>query len=1220
MSFDELPPESAASRPKSEEEATTEQEASSQDAPPTSPSRRRTARSVGSDAASKSSATTAKKSSPVRAKRKATVVEENVKPVPIQPSDETALPVIQKPERPPASRRRASKTANEPNLSTAQPMQSEDVKLEQIPPASKRKETPTRRSQRTQESAEPPKPSGGRQVRSTGKTEDPVKPARHRATTKKEIQPSDKLAAEPPLNSDNKAPISDNKTPAERKPASNRRSKQKGLLPEKAEVPLLADDSKSSLISSELPERDWVLSQWSALVEATAVPVIDETPLTYWENTTLDSPDTISTLPADADLLIVEKASDEVLTSGTASLQTSALARNRRSRGNRNKKSPLKQELTSDITTEQIPAPLVTVPVILVKPVDLTVGAHLISRNGMPEIHINGVIYPPIFFFGNMEGVKNQVQVLSEVQRASSAGVHLHSTLIELPCPLSANSDALEGIDSTLKAILDADPVGFLMPRVVFVPARGWKRENPTEIAVYADGSTGDPSLMSERYWREAEISLQTLISHLSDFDWGKRIFGYHLERGEWFQPAEQGYDRSMANREAFRDWLKEKYKQNLVLLRAAWHDGDIQFHTVEIPAFPTKPNPIRSFYETRRERPIIDFHEFTSESTAHRLIKLGQTIKKASDNNALVSVCYGYTFEFGHSFSGHLALGTLEASTAIDLVCGPPSYKDRNPGGAASYPAPVDSLALHNKLWISEDDTKTHLSSVEQDPEDFNPRMTDRYQTEMAHSRAIGQTLCHATGINFMDLWGEGWLDDDATWEKLAGYVEKYALFSTLRRDSRTPDVVAIIDEKSLLHLQRGESVYRKLTAGFRDLLQRSSVSYGTYLQSDLLSDNFPTESKLYIFLTPYRLTIEQKTAIKEKLHGGDHTLVWLYAPGTCEERPAIGGVMEEAAIGPVGMTFRLQEWNSEVGSRFTDTRSPITERLNTKEIGVRERLNPSFYIDDPEASVLAEYQASGLPSIGVKNCGTWKSIFIGEPNLTMDLFRGICRYAGVHVWTNSQEDSVSIGNGWVTVHANKDGHRILRLPEPCPLYDVTDKRLIAQMPREHRFFMRNGMTRTFCMGSIERFKALNFSNIAYDDRPDNIQEIPKIDEPIQNIVAEEPIEKAVPLSYESDLATLRAVLDMDLSEVDTTSLPPENDYEIAHETPLIEPAKQPLLHQNPIDPQLAAILEPNDSRRRHRRRGGRGRGRAETNPETGADIAMETTSNSENNSPPAE
>ena len=86
-----------------------------------------------------------------------------------------------------------------------------------------------------------------------------------------------------------------------------------------------------------------------------------------------------------------------------------------------------------------------------------------ITGSGMPVIHIDGVAYPPVLFFGNMEGGKNAQRVLSEVRQAAHAGVHLHSTLIELPCPLSEASHVLDEVDVRLRALVDADPEGFVM-------------------------------------------------------------------------------------------------------------------------------------------------------------------------------------------------------------------------------------------------------------------------------------------------------------------------------------------------------------------------------------------------------------------------------------------------------------------------------------------------------------------------------------------------------------------------------------------------------------------------------------------------------------------------------------------------------------------------------------------------------------------------------------
>jgi hypothetical protein len=902
-----------------------------------------------------------------------------------------------------------------------------------------------------------------------------------------------------------------------------------------------------------------------------------------------------------AEATVVEEAESAEATTGRA---------RRSRRGGRARRG----EKAAPVEAAEAPGPYVVArapqPEIEEK-VDRTVGAHLVSRHGMPEIHINGVVFPPVLFFGNMEDAASRQKVLSEVRRAARAGVHLHSTLVELPCPLSEASDALDAIDARLRAILDADPEGYVMPRIVFVPARGWKREYPTEIATYADGSTGDPSLTSERFWQEAERSLTTLIAHLRENEWGRRVFGYHLERGEWFQPADQGYDRSLANRDAFRDWLREKYKHNLVALRAAWYDGDVQFHTAEIPPLVAKPVPQRAFFETRRERRYIDFHEFTSESTAHRLITLARAVKKATGNQALVSVCYGYTFEFGYPFSGHLALSTLLSSSYINLISGPPSYRDRKPGGAASFPAPVDSLPLHGKLWLSEDDTKTWLAPHHQDPADFNPRLGDRFLTEQAQARAMGAALARGTGVDWMDLWGEGWLDDDPLWERLGTFTQRMAAAHKQQERARVPEVVALIDEKSLLHVQRGEGFYRKLSNGLYDTLQRAGVSYGTYLQSDLLAKDFPTGAKLYLFLTPYRLTSEQRAAIKERLQRDGKTLAFLYAPGACEERPGVGGAMDESATGAVGIALRQQEWNSEVGSRVLEPSHPVTEHLTNREIGTKERLNPSFYVDDPGATVLAEYQVSGLPSLAVRNLGSWKAVFVGDPALPLELLRGICRYAGVHLWTPQGEDVVTVGSGWVTIHAVRDGQRTLHLPEATGLYDITDRRLLADETREHHFFMRGGTTRLFYVGPTEKMQRLGLPDVTLPGKGRGRIVLESPPEPRQEKVTPSRLDTVSPLRPDlatpspSDLETLEAILNMDISqlegyEVDSVE---ESDKDMSVTSTVSESVPIPA-----SDGELMA------SGRRRRRRGGRGRGhRRHAGPSETGDAATAPDSTAE-------
>jgi hypothetical protein len=792
-------------------------------------------------------------------------------------------------------------------------------------------------------------------------------------------------------------------------------------------------------------------------------------------------------------------------------------------------------------------------------------GARLVTRRGLVELHVNGVPTPPVFFFGNMEGQKEARRVVSEAQRAARAGVHLHSTLVELPCPLPVDDSVYATLDERIGTLLEADPQGYVMPRLVFLPAPGWRKQYPNEVNHYADGTTDDPSIASDRYWQEAEHALTAIIEHVQRSGYGERFIGYHLERGEWFHPVDGGYDRSYANREAFRQWLRAKYKNSEAALRAAWFDGQVQFYTAEIPPPPGPPQPDVLFFEPRRQRRWIDFLEYTSEVTADRLIALSKVVKQASGNRALVSVCYGYTFEFGHTFSGHLALGRLLAAPTVDIIAGPPSYRDRQAGAAGSLPAPVGSMNLHGKLWLSEDDTRTHLAGNTDSRDDYNPRMENRFLTEQVQLRAMARAMAQQSAIAWMDLWGEGWLDAADIWERIGTFTARYGEFIKHRR-AWSPEVVVLVSERSLLHVQRGEAFVRRLLQEQRDMIQRSGASVGFYLQTDLTARSFPTDAKLYLFLNPYRMHADQRAAIKEKIQRGGKTLVWMYAVGVCDER----GQPEEFAHDLIGITLRQQSWNCEIGSRLVETRHPITEGIHDKIIGTRERLNPSFYVDDDDkrVTILAEYQQTGLPSMASREFDGWRSVFCGEPALTAELFRGLCRYAGAHLFAQGGEDYVFAGDGWLALHSARDGSRPLLLPRPAALYDLNENRLLGEGLREYRTLLHARTTRCFYFGTPEEMKKLSLPGVERrrGRRQSSIlEELPPIEE--------RPVEEIAPLPEEPG--------DIPAAETEEAAVSTEESGETPYESGSDVSAEH---------------------KRRRRRRGGRGRGRRRGTGDTGA------------------
>ncbi len=693
-----------------------------------------------------------------------------------------------------------------------------------------------------------------------------------------------------------------------------------------------------------------------------------------------------------------------------------------------------------------------------------------VSSRGLSKIRVNGTDHAPYFFFVNTETARDGETVDAEIRDAAANGIHLFSGVMYLPLRNAYEDRSFGAIDALVSQVLAADPDGYLMPRLQFVPTNYWARTHPDQLARYTNGEEGDVSLASAEFWADCVDALDALIAHFSDpaTPGGDRVIGFHLDRGEWFYDLTSGYDVSLPNQSAFQNWLHAKY-QNLYALRAAWHDAEVTFEDAQIPTWPGVAAVLKKtdtpLYSTRREGRWPDYALFASDIIAEIISGLAEAIKTLSQNRLIVAASYGYVLEFaGRNDSGHLALGKLLASPHLDIVAGPNSYAGRGVGSPAAFGAPLDSVSLRGKLWLVEDDTKTFLADTETD-DTYNPKIASGADTQAIHQRHFGAALAHRAGVSWMDLWGQGWLQSQDIWRELGNLARESARWEQLVPQSPpSPDVAVFVDEASLAYLKTDSSgLGASLVCRTRDLLLRAGGSVGFYLQSDVLLPNFP-DAKLYLFLNALRLTTEERAAIREKLQKPGKTLAWLYAPGVFDEN----GPSPDEANEVVGMALRQQPWNSRGGSVATDIKHPITDKIRgVKKLGTDEILNPLFAVTDPQAIVIAEYAATGAASLAVReHKAGWKSVFFGDPQITTELLRGLYAYAGIPVY-DAQDDTVFAGaDGSLTIHGSFTGQRTVNLPRKASVYDVFDGKIIAANARSFRAFVRARTTRLYLWG----------------------------------------------------------------------------------------------------------------------------------------------------------
>ncbi len=712
--------------------------------------------------------------------------------------------------------------------------------------------------------------------------------------------------------------------------------------------------------------------------------------------------------------------------------------------------------------------------------------------NGVPTLTHHRKVYPPLAFFGSSPGERQVQTVLDQVKLAAARGVQIFGHLVELEINRDKVHEAVAVAGYLLKETLALAPESRVFFRVVISAPRDWEKKFPRAKFIAEGGGIAEPSLSDDEFWSEAEDCLTEFVRLLRLVPQNDQVLGLHLERGEWFFADGWGYDTSLAAHEKFRDWVRVRYRDDVVTLRAAWFDGQVQFESVSVPDYTPEVRAGEEFVRTgRKARRWVDYHLFLSDITHDRIVKLAYAVKKASEGWFLVGVSYGYTFEWSHPASGHLSLGKLLRAPEIDFIAGPPSYKNREPGGSSPFPSPIDSFALNGKLYISEEDFKTPISG-KQEPDDFNPVMRTPQALESVHWRGAGAALAHRSGICWMDLWGNGWLNSSGIWDRGSKVID--TLLLSLAAPGTDPDVAVFIDERSLSYLV-DQRAFTLLVQNVREAVLRSGLSVGFYLLSDLAHrENFP-ESKVYVFANAWDLRPEVRSAIKNRLQRDNKLLFWLYSAGLFEAgRESLERVREV-----MGIALRRQPFASKPGTTILQRRHPLGEALPEKSLYGGGSLEPSYFAIPEDGLVIGEYSATGLPSFVHRHFVPvdqpelqWQSVFLGEPIVTPALFRALGQMAGAHVW-NYHEDVVHVRAPFLTVHCQGTGLRTITLPDRWSAYNLNAETWSDDGSNQLKFQAIDGSTHVFLVGLRAEIQSLLSLDLDALMELDEVPEIPR-------------------------------------------------------------------------------------------------------------------------------
>lgn len=656
-----------------------------------------------------------------------------------------------------------------------------------------------------------------------------------------------------------------------------------------------------------------------------------------------------------------------------------------------------------------------------------------LDEGGTPRLALEGNIRAPNFFFGN----SGNPVIYDEIAKAASAQVDLVQIPLALPW---------EGASTGMIALaLEANPDAYLLPRINFHPPDWWTHAHRSEVYENENGtdnSAGWASLASDAFFEDVKDQLDLLVRFLHNSPYKDRIIGYHLgylSGGEWFYPDFHAnyWDYSAVNRQRFAQWAQANYG-GIDALNSAWGTSYAAFADVDLPSPQDwERGDVGFFRDPAQQRHAPDYMTFHNGLAAERISELASCTKKLTNGRSLFMAFYGYLNELHNNAaahpigdSGHLALASVLKSPDVDLLCSPISYYHREIGDPMNMMSVVDSVALHGKIYLQEDDSNTYMIDPADYPNNNNPWFDTPWDTMQCLRRHYGNVMAHNQATWWMDLWADGRFNAADIWANnhLAAGTYDQSIANARRYE---PEIALIYDEDSLYWLKGDAAALNKPNAYFqRSVFQQCGAAVGYYLLDDL--DLIPNSVKLFVFVNTFRMD-EADAARIAAAQGQGRTFLWQYAPGFVTEESLSVAHMAEIT----GLPLLQRDSAIEPVIAMVETECPLTFGLEDFSSSAQSALSPTFCGDSDSGGfvTLGTYAATGEPAYLLREFDDWNSIFWGAPAMPTPVVRAVMRYAGVNSLVDADDlfadDAITYNGDFLYAYAiGEGGRRCFRVP----------------------------------------------------------------------------------------------------------------------------------------------------------------------------------------------
>ena len=415
----------------------------------------------------------------------------------------------------------------------------------------------------------------------------------------------------------------------------------------------------------------------------------------------------------------------------------------------------------------------------------------------------------------------------------------------------------------------------WIIPRVMLEPPSFWEEDNPYELCRDFSGKSVHQSYSSEIWLEDTKKTMTAFQDYLNKSGIDEYVVGWQIACGwteEFMRPMiypMQLTDYSSTSSKSWRNHLRDKYK-SLDGLNESWTTSFKSFDDIRVPS------PAERVYlpEDTVKYPAIvaEYNMFRSVETASALVNLAGFAKRITGGNRVIGAFYGYA---GTRF-GHDALDVVLNSPDVDFLASPFAYDtQRAPGTDWVLLGAIGSARKHNKIWFTECDVRTHLSSpISVSMPHANPIGNTMYDGKIWYGpddeetsihqmrKVVAKTISAGAGMWWFDMWG-GWFKTEKYMETIDNSLK---LFESQLNEKSVAEVAIIYDTYA-----RSKYPNNAGLEGFLQVLSRTGAAYEQFALTDIDSLD------LKVYKSIVLLNVHERVPEIDKWKNRNHSIIYV-------------------------------------------------------------------------------------------------------------------------------------------------------------------------------------------------------------------------------------------------------------------------------------------------------------------------------------------------------